>query len=137
MLPLGSFDELGVHKGFGLSAVVDIFSGVLSGANFGPWVPPFPAFAPLPNESVGKGIGHCFWIINPEAFRSRNSYNQSISTWVDRFKNTIPATGGKSVIIPGEPEMEHYHFRMKNGIPLYPSVVNQMEKISEKMEIPF
>jgi LDH2 family malate/lactate/ureidoglycolate dehydrogenase len=137
MLPLGSFDELGVHKGFGLSAVVDIFSGVLSGANFGPWVPPFPAFAPLPKESVGKGIGHCFWIINPEAFRSRNSYNQAISTWVDRFKNTIPSTEGKSVIIPGEPEMEHYHFRMKNGIPLYPSVVTQLEKISEKMEIPF
>jgi len=40
LLPLGSDREHGSHKGFGLSATVDILSGVLSGANYGPWVPP-------------------------------------------------------------------------------------------------
>ena len=41
LLPLGSDREHGSHKGYGLGAIVDIFSGVLSGANYGPWVPPF------------------------------------------------------------------------------------------------
>src|SRR5690606_27563224 len=44
LLPLGSDREHGSHKGYGLGAMVDIFSGVLSGANFGPWVPPFVSF---------------------------------------------------------------------------------------------
>jgi LDH2 family malate/lactate/ureidoglycolate dehydrogenase len=36
LLPLGGDREHGSHKGYGLGAIVDIFSGVLSGANFGP-----------------------------------------------------------------------------------------------------
>ena len=58
LLPLGGDKEHGSHKGYALGAIVDIFSGVLSGANFGPWVPPFPAYVPMPQNMPGKGIGH-------------------------------------------------------------------------------
>ena len=44
LIPLGSDREHGSHKGFCLGAWVDIFSAVLSGANYGPWVPPFVSF---------------------------------------------------------------------------------------------
>ncbi|MFI5154451.1 MAG: Ldh family oxidoreductase, partial [Chitinophagales bacterium] len=40
LLPLGGDREHGSHKGYALGAIVDIFSAVLSGANYGPWVPP-------------------------------------------------------------------------------------------------
>jgi LDH2 family malate/lactate/ureidoglycolate dehydrogenase len=55
--PLGSFPDLGSHKGYGLGASVDILSGVLSGANFGPWVPPFVSFLPFEyfRKSVASG----------------------------------------------------------------------------------
>ncbi|MEI6596205.1 MAG: Ldh family oxidoreductase, partial [Bacteroidota bacterium] len=43
LLPLGSSNEAG-HKGYALASVVDIFTAVLSGANYGPWVPPFVSF---------------------------------------------------------------------------------------------
>ncbi|WP_040396162.1 Ldh family oxidoreductase, partial [Cesiribacter andamanensis] len=46
LLPLGSEYERGSHKGYCLGSIVDILSGVLSGANYGPWVPPFVAFLP-------------------------------------------------------------------------------------------
>ena len=61
LLPLGSDREHGSHKGYALGAVVDIFSAVLSGANYGPWVPPFPAYVPMPENMPGEGIGHFFW----------------------------------------------------------------------------
>jgi L-2-hydroxycarboxylate dehydrogenase (NAD+) len=60
LLPLGGDREHGSHKGYALGAIVDIFSAVLSGANYGPWVPPFPAYVPLPPDPPGKGIGHFF-----------------------------------------------------------------------------
>jgi LDH2 family malate/lactate/ureidoglycolate dehydrogenase len=59
LLPLGGDREHGSHKGYGLGAIVDIFSGVLSGANFGPWVPPFATAGFMAaGEQVGKGTGH-------------------------------------------------------------------------------
>ena len=47
LLPLGSDREHGSHKGYCLGAIVDIFSAVFSGANYGPWAPPFVSFLPF------------------------------------------------------------------------------------------
>jgi LDH2 family malate/lactate/ureidoglycolate dehydrogenase len=58
LLPLGGDREHGSHKGYALGAIVDIFSALLSGANYAPWVPPFPAYVPMPSQQPGKGIGH-------------------------------------------------------------------------------
>ena len=58
MVPLGGDREHGSHKGYCLGAIVDIFSAVLSGANYGPWVPPFGAHLPIPEDSVGERLGH-------------------------------------------------------------------------------
>lgn len=41
LLPLGSDKERAGHKGYCLASVVDIFTGVVSGANYGPFTPPF------------------------------------------------------------------------------------------------
>ncbi|HEY6978463.1 MAG TPA: Ldh family oxidoreductase, partial [Chitinophagaceae bacterium] len=46
LLPLGSDREHGSHKGYALGSIVDIFSAILSGASYGPWAPPFPAYVP-------------------------------------------------------------------------------------------
>ena len=62
LLPLGSDRDHGSHKGFGLSATVDILSAVLSGANYGPWVPPFVAFMEPSTDPVGKESG-IFWAL--------------------------------------------------------------------------
>ena len=69
LLPLGSDRDHGSHKGFCLGAWVDIFSAVLSGANYGPWVPPFVSFLSPPTDPVGEGIGHFFGAMRVDAFR--------------------------------------------------------------------
>ena len=58
--PLGGDREHGGHKGYGLAAMVDILSCVLSGANWGPFAPPFALRQEIPERSVGRGIGHFF-----------------------------------------------------------------------------
>jgi LDH2 family malate/lactate/ureidoglycolate dehydrogenase len=68
--------------------------------------------------------------------RTRSSYDQAILTWIHRFKSSIPAVENIPVIIPGEPEMAYFSERMEKGIPLNPIVVDQLKKISEKLEIP-
>ena len=88
LMPLGSNEELGSHKGYALSAVVDIFCGVLSGANYGPWVPPFVSFLPLAENMPGKGLGHFFGVLNIEAFRDLPEFEKNMEQWTERFKMT-------------------------------------------------
>ncbi|MDB5112197.1 MAG: Ldh family oxidoreductase, partial [Mucilaginibacter sp.] len=78
LLPLGSDREHGSHKGFGLSAVVDILSGVLSGANYGPWVPPFVAFLEPSANPVGEGIGHFVGAMRVDGFRPVNEFKDHL-----------------------------------------------------------
>jgi len=135
LLPLGSDREHGSHKGFGLSAVVDIFSGVLSGANYGPWVPPFVAFLEPSANPVGQGIGHFVGAMRVDGFRPTANFKSHLDNWIERFKSAEPIDPNQKVIIPGEPELEAEIYRKQNGIPLVDAVVNDLNELAEKLKV--
>ncbi|RYE59428.1 MAG: Ldh family oxidoreductase, partial [Sphingobacteriales bacterium] len=88
LLPLGSDKDHGSHKGYGLASVVDILSAVLSGANYGPWVPPFVAFLEPPTDPVGAGIGHFLGAMRIDGFRPAQDFKDHMDNWISRFKNS-------------------------------------------------
>jgi len=135
LLPLGSDREHGSHKGFGLSAVVDILSGVLSGANYGPWVPPFVSFLEPPTDPVGAGIGHFVGAMRVDGFRPVNEFKDNIDNWIARFKSASTIDPDQKVIIPGEPELEAEIYRKQNGIPLVDAVVNDLNELAVKFGV--
>jgi L-2-hydroxycarboxylate dehydrogenase (NAD+) len=135
LLPLGGDREHGSHKGYALGAIVDILSGVLSGANYGPWVPPFPAFIPVPENMPGKGIGHFFGAMRIDAFRKSEEFKKDMDHWLKRFRQAKPAKGFKRVLVPGDPEREMEKDRKKNGIPLMHAVVEDLEYLAERFKI--
>jgi LDH2 family malate/lactate/ureidoglycolate dehydrogenase len=132
LLPLGSDREHGSHKGFGLSAVVDILSGVLSGANYGPWVPPFVSFLEPPNDPVGLGIGHFVGAMRVDGFRPADDFKSHLDNWIERFKSSSLIDPVQKVIIPGEPELEAEIDRKQNGIPLVDAVLNDLNELAER-----
>jgi LDH2 family malate/lactate/ureidoglycolate dehydrogenase len=135
LLPLGGDKEHGSHKGYALGSIVDIFSAVLSGANYGPWVPPFPAYVPMPENMPGEGIGHFFGAMRIDAFRPAEEFKLHMDTWIQRFSSAKTVKGQKRVIIPGEPEIEFENERMKSGIPLLESVVEDLKSVGNKFGI--
>lgn len=132
LLPLGSDKEHGSHKGFGLSAAVDILSAVLSGANYGPWVPPFVAFLNPPADPVGLGIGHFVGAMRIDGFRPVDEFKSHMDNWIARFKSASTIHPEQKVIIPGEPEFEAEADRKANGIPLVDAVANDLNGLAEK-----
>jgi L-2-hydroxycarboxylate dehydrogenase (NAD+) len=132
MLPLGGDREQGGHKGYCLGAMVDIFSAVLSGANYGPWVPPFVPFLEPPADPVGKGIGHFLGAIRIDAFRPASEFKAHMDNWIQTFRNAEPVAGYEKVLIPGDPERELTIERRKNGIPLHEQVVNDLHELGKK-----
>lgn len=136
LLPLGGDRVHGSHKGYCMGAIVDIFSALLSGANYGPWAPPFVSFLPLPANPVGEGLGHFFGAMRVDAFRPLQEFKAHMDNWIQAFRNA-DAAGDQKVLIPGDQERHFEAERKKNGIPLNENVVNDLMELSEKYHIPF
>jgi len=132
LLPLGG--ATGSHKGYALGSIVDIFSAVLSGANYGPWVPPFVAFLQPAAHPVGQGLGHFFGALRVDAFRPADEFKAHMDNWITTFRNA-QAVPGKRVLIPGDPERETAAQRLLNGIPLLEAVVKDLESVGAKFGV--
>jgi L-2-hydroxycarboxylate dehydrogenase (NAD+) len=137
MLPLGSDRERGGHKGYALAMMVDILCCALSGANWGPFAPPFALRQEIPKRSVGKGIGHFLGAMRIDAFIDADVFKEQIDDYIRVFRATKPAPGTNGPLIPGDPERAAEQVRRKNGVPLILPVVEELRDISQKTGIPF
>ena len=135
LLPLGGDAIHGSHKGYCLGAVVDIFSAVFSGANYGPWVPPFVSFLDPPADPVGEGIGHFLGAMRIDAFRTVDEFKQHMDRWITTFRQAQVAEGQQRVLIPGDPERETEVKRQKEGIPLLAPVVADLIALGEQLGV--
>lgn len=135
LLPLGGDKDHGSHKGYALGAIVDIFSALLSGANYAPWVPPFPAYVPMPVQQPGKGIGHFFGAMRIDAFRPADDFKKDMDHWIEGFRKAKTVPGQDKVLVPGDPEREMEMVRMKDGIPLLPVVQEDLKALGNKLGV--
>jgi L-2-hydroxycarboxylate dehydrogenase (NAD+) len=136
LLPLGSDREHGSHKGYCLGAIVDIFSAVFSGANYGPWVPPFVSFLPLAENPVGQGIGHFFGAMRIDGFRPADEFKFHMDNWIKTFRNA-KAIEGQTVQIPGDYERNESEIRIKKGIELLPIVEKDLQDLAKRFDLKF
>ena len=136
LLPLGGDREHGSHKGYALGAIVDIFSALLSGANYAPWVPPFPAYVPMPAQQPGKGIGHFLGAMRIDAFRPADEFKKDMDHWIQGFRSCKTIPGEEKVLVPGDPEREFEAIRSRDGIPLLTPVVDDLQSLAGKFGLP-
>jgi LDH2 family malate/lactate/ureidoglycolate dehydrogenase len=137
MLTLGGDYVHGSHKGFCLSSIVDIFSAVFSGANFGPFVPPSVAYLPVLDKKVGEGTGHFFGAMRIDAFQHADVFKSTMDEWITTFRKATPAAGQEKVIIPGDPEREKEIKIKAGGIAVLPAIAKEMKEIADELGIPF
>ena len=137
LLPLGSDREHGGHKGYALGMMVDVLVAVLSGANWGPFTPPFALRQEEPKRSVGKGIGHFFGALRIDGFIDPLEFKRQIDDLIRTFRATKPAPGTDGPLIPGDPERWAEAERAKSGIPLVLPVVAELRDIARRTGIAF
>jgi len=133
MLTLGGDRLHGSHKGYCLSAIVDIFSSVFSGANFGPFVPPSVAYLPVLEKKVGEGTGHFLRRNEDDSFQPASEFKTKMDEWIETFRSAKPAEGQERVLIPGDPEREAEERIIREGIKLVPAIKQDLVAIAREL----
>jgi LDH2 family malate/lactate/ureidoglycolate dehydrogenase len=129
---LGGSFETGGHKGFCLTAIVDILSAVLPGANFGPTVVPTLGYLPENGHAAGdKGIGHFFGAMRIDGFQTSKAFKQQMDNWIKVFRQAPSIENNGRIIIPGDPERElESLYNVRRTVPLMDEVVEEVNKIA-------
>ncbi|KAJ9650468.1 hypothetical protein H2198_010224 [Neophaeococcomyces mojaviensis] len=107
----GMMAPIGGPKGSGIAILMDIMSGVLSGAAFGGEV------GDQYKEAKPQNVGHCFIAIKPDVFIGADEFKSRMDTLVQRVHAVAPASGFQEVLFPGEPEYRLSKLRSGQGIP--------------------
>jgi LDH2 family malate/lactate/ureidoglycolate dehydrogenase len=134
VLPLGGAgEELSGHKGYGLSLMVDVLSGALSGADYGPWVK-------TKKKDGIKGfinVGHFFGAIKVENFIPLRRFKATMDEMLGGLKKSTKAQGENRIFIHGEKEFEKHDMYKKKGVPLQDKVVAALKNLSKELSIPY
>ncbi|KAK7109474.1 uncharacterized oxidoreductase YjmC-like [Littorina saxatilis] len=128
LMPLGGSEECSGYKGYGLSMMVDVFCGLLSGAAFGPNVRRWKT-----NDRPAN-LGQCFIAIDPSAFAP--GFTDRMSDLMDHCRNLEPAEGESEVLVPGDPERKHIEKCTRlGGIPYHPNQIKYAQNLAEELKI--
>ncbi len=131
LLPLGGLgEELGGHKGYGLSMAVDILSGILTGANFGPYVGQTQGPTPA-------NVGHFFAALRIDAFMPVEEFKERMSKYIEILKKTEKIPGAEEIYIPGEKSAFTEKVRKEKGVALDLKTIDMLKKTAEEFGIPF
>jgi LDH2 family malate/lactate/ureidoglycolate dehydrogenase len=134
VLPLGGAGELqSGHKGYGLSLMVDMFSGALAGTDFGPWVK-------AKKKDGTKGfinVGHFFGAIKIENFIPLRRFKATMDEMLGGLMGSTKAKGEKRIFIHGEKEFEKFDLGKKKGVPLQSKVVAALKNLSRELSVPY
>ncbi|MDA0988958.1 MAG: Ldh family oxidoreductase [Chloroflexi bacterium] len=140
ILPLGGLRETGGHKGYGLMLLVDILSGVLSGAAVGATASKLtPEGARAEQErSVGdaSNTGHFFGALLVDGFRPVEEFKTEMDEMFRVIRSSERLPGWERIYVHGETEWEAERDRLANGIPLDLPTYQSLEGISADLGVP-
>jgi L-2-hydroxycarboxylate dehydrogenase (NAD+) len=126
MLPFGGM------KGSGVTLLLDILSGVLSGAEFGGRV-----LSVLTNQERESGNGNFMLVMKISGFMPEGEFKKRMDEELALLRGLRPAKGIKEVIYPGYKEHFIEIARREQGIPLATSVVAEARPIGKRHGIAF
>ena len=130
LLPLGGPDITRGYKGYGLALLVDILSGVLAGAAFGPAVG-------RPESDTTANVGHFFMALRVGAFRSLASFKEDMDRLLEEMKDAPKAEGHDRIYIHGEKEYEEMERCSVEGVPILSTIVDSLKATGEEIGVPF
>jgi LDH2 family malate/lactate/ureidoglycolate dehydrogenase len=132
LLPLGGDEEHAGYKGYGLALAVDLLTGVLAGAAFGPNI------VGLFSTEGPSDLGQAYLVIDPAAVDPPGRFVARLESYLDQLTGaaTIPGAPGR-VLVPGEPEAEAERQSAEHGVRLDERHHARLVEAGERYGLPF
>ncbi|QRP43469.1 Ldh family oxidoreductase [Amycolatopsis sp. FDAARGOS 1241] len=121
----GFLQPLGGHKGYGLSVMVDLFAGVLSGAGY---LTRISSWSVDPDRP--QNLGHVFFLIDATKLVPGPQLGERMADFADILHTTPPADPAQPVLLPGELELARYHRQLSDGVPVDDGVLARLSEFA-------
>ncbi len=127
----GVVQPIGGPKGSGISMLMDILGGVITGAG---------CAGDVGNQFLDydrpQNVGHFFLAMKPDLFVSRDEYFKNMDKLVQRVHGCPTAEGFSEVIMPGERERRFEEKHRRTGVPYSSKEVDAMQAEAARAGLP-
>ena len=115
----------GMHKGFGLGLIVEMFCALLANGPYGPDLTDmFEESALSKKRNLSQFVG----AINVSDFINLNSFKKRASEMINRVRN-LKSINNEQVMVAGDPEKLTKKRRIKNGIPVNKELIKEYNEL--------
>jgi LDH2 family malate/lactate/ureidoglycolate dehydrogenase len=123
----GTLIPLGEYKGSGLSIMIDILTGIISGSGYGKKIETF-------HKLMGPtGIGSCCMTFDIKKFMDIDTFYSLLQEYITSIKNLKKKEGVSEILLPGEIEWKNESKSIEEGITLPQEIVSDLNKILDKV----
>ena len=120
LLPLGGPEG---HKGYGLAAMVEIFSGILTGLGFGV-------------EPSGRHNDGVFMaVFDVGAFRPLDEFKTEVTEFAQYLRSTPTMAGVERVYYPGEIEHLRASRKWRDGVDIAPPTWERLAALAGELDV--
>lgn len=117
-------------KGYALALLVDLLSGVLSGAGFGDRVGSM-----YDDFTRSANVGHFVVALNVEAFLGTDAFLKRVDALRESIKSLNTRPDADEILLPGERRYRTQEERKEKGIPLEEEVIEQLQSLADEVDV--
>lgn len=126
---VGALQPAAGHKGYGMALLIEVLSGVLTGAaltrGVGSWM--------MSDGSKPTGHGAAFIALNVDAVMPASRFAERMESLIDEIHSSPVADGTSRLLMPGEMEWERHERAMRQGITPPPDVVEKINEAADQV----
>jgi LDH2 family malate/lactate/ureidoglycolate dehydrogenase len=127
----GFVQPMAGHKGYAISLLMDVLSGVLTGSAFGREVRG-------PYEPTGRsGCGHLVIAISISTVAKPEEFEERLRRLVDEVHGVPAAPGAAGVVVPGELEDRAENQHRRDGLVLPARTLAELRALAEELNVPY
>ena len=129
---LGTVLTMAGHKGYALALMVEMLSGVLSGAAVGSEIGSM-----YKNLDRPQNVGHFFCLLHIDAFMDHAEFIRRVDATIESIKAGRKLAGASEILVPGERSARTAIENDRRGIPIGPETVKELEEWCVRLKVPF
>jgi LDH2 family malate/lactate/ureidoglycolate dehydrogenase len=127
----GSLASIGGYKGYGMVLVHEMLTSMLTG---GKWTRYIKSLYEEDKTGI-QGTCHSFMVIDPDCFIGRENFKKDMDRYIRSIKESGKAKNATEILMPGEPEYRTEAHRLKEGIPLESTTLQELVALGKSLGV--